>query len=312
MKCNEAHLKIAGLTGDDLPDDLARHVQSCPACAQLLATDERLRRTLRTETVVPAYALGRIRTAIAESEAAPSRKTWIESLMKSRTTMKLTLPALLALAIGATFVALPRPAAATSPKPRATFAKMKRAVLATAKQNTDISIRVGKGENGSVGAWVVIDGELTELKPNTPFHRSTDGAEITVTTSQDLSNVPPEQRAEVEKAIAEAVKNGKTGKVHVSTSINGKPVSPDEARALLHQAGIDMDMNVDIDLDDKHYSSIEFGPNESTLILTPKSRKDRHLVVQLDPKSSLPRNVLLRRKTNGKWVDVRRTKVTLK
>ena len=307
MNCKQAHLTIAGLTGDETPPALAAHVERCPACAALLGADARLRATLRSPAPVASPAvLARLREGIA---ASPRRRTPIEAFLRNPT-MKITLPAtaLLAVALVAT---LPRAAEAATP--RATFAKMRKAVLAHAKSMTSLDVKVGKTPDGAVGTWVVLDGELTQLGPNGTFHSVKDGKDITVQTSMngspDLSSLTPAQRAQVQKAIRDAMSGHGLSNSTVRYIVDGKPVDAATGQAKLHEQGIDLTLS--IDLDESDYRSILFGADHDHLVLLPKNAKDRRTVVTLDPKTSLPRAVAEERQVGGAWRTARTKAVRL-
>ena len=309
MNCKESRLLIAGLTGVDLPDALAAHVEDCPACAGLLHADARLRSTLRSYAPLASPSvLGRVRAEIADSR--PRSRF---GLLRKSTLMKITVPALSALLVATALVALPHPADAATPL--ATFAKMKRALLAQAKTMTQLDVKLGKKPDGSVGTWVLVDGDLVEPGKDGSFHSTKDGKNITVMTSldhPDLSRFTPAQRAQIEKAIKDAMRGKGTGGVEVVTNyvVDGKRVSEKEGKAALKKHGIDL--SISLDLDEGDYRTIAFGADRDHLVLSPKAAKDRRYVVALDPKTSLPKNVLLQRQDKGKWVLARRSNVTLR
>ncbi len=317
MKCKEAQLLVAGLTGDILPETLAAHVEACPACAELLAVDARLRATLRSQPPVPSpYVLGRIRQEIATSKPLSplGERGWGEGtrrLLERNTLMKITLPALSALAVATALVALPHRSDAATPL--ATFAKMKRAVLAQAPSMTALELKVGKTPEGAVGAWVVIDGELTQLAPNGSFHTVKDGKDITVTSSvdgsPDLSRLSPAQRALVQKAIRDAMSGKGGANVTTTYTVNGQTVDEATAKRALHDNGVDLSVSIDLDEDD--YRAIAFGTDHRHLVLVPKSFKGRRAVVTLDPKTSLPLAVAEERSVGGVWKTVRTRAIRL-
>lgn len=318
MNCKECRLLVAGLTDDALPDALAAHVESCPACAGLLAVDARLRATLRSHAPAASpTVLARIRAEIPLSP--PGKRGWgegIRRLLAGNTLMKITLPAtaLLAVALVATL-----PHSANAATPLATFVKMKRAVLAQAKSPTQIEIHTGRIHDGSIGTWVVVDGELTELGPNGTFHLNKDGKDITIktlsSTSTNLSSLPPEVRAQVQKEI-DAAMSGHGGP-GVKTSVVKKYLGPDgkeidEATALAAMRAQGIEITTSVDLDEGDYSSVAFGADHDHLVLTRKKAKGQRQVVTLDPKTSLPKVVRLERNEKGRWVALRQSNVTLR
>lgn len=305
MNCKEANLIIAGLIGDELPSELETHVRHCAACADLLAADSKIRTTLRSAEHLPSpYVLGRIRQEIA----LPVRNSWLERL-KGNKLMKIGIPSAAVLALA--LALLPRPVDAATPK--AAFAKMKTAVLAKAKQRTSLEIKVGQKPDGTVGGWVVLDGELTELPMNTTLRLDKDGKQISVstamTTSEDTSSLPPEVQAAIKKAIEEAKANGGASQT-TTYSINGKEVDAATANRILQEHGIDL--KISVDLDETHYRAISFGSDQNHLILSPKSASDRRYVVTLDPKSNLPKSVQLQKNNKGTWVALKQSNVVLR
>jgi|GEM_PF-4181179 len=311
MRCKEAHLLIAGLCGDQtIPEELAKHLQTCGDCMRLFESDARLQLALHSIPTANPDALGRIREAMTEAPHG----SWLEVLRRSPH-MKFTLPVAAALVATTLFLAVPHSAQASSAL--STFRKMKTAVKARAKDMTQLGFKIGRKDDGTIGTWVLLNGDLTEVLPNTTFHTNKNGADITVSASHDLSSLPPEMRAQAEKAMqealakatAEAMNSGSGVSTSFSATINGKPSDLAEVTKLLHDQGVDF--HLDIDLDENHYQSIAFGKDPSTLVLTTKSAKDRHLVVHLDGKSNLPKSVQLEQLKNGHWSPLRQSNVTL-
>jgi len=66
-----------------------------------------------------------------------------------------------------------------------------------------------------------------------------------------------------------------------------------------------------IDLDAANYRSIVFGTKANTLVLTPKAESSRRYVLAYDPKSNLPKSVVLEHDANGKWQFVRQLAIPL-
>jgi hypothetical protein len=154
MNCKEANLVIAGLTGRELPKDLADHVRDCRVCSNLLSADALFRASLRSHRQMASpFVLGRIR----QEMASPVKRPWFERLRKN-TLMKITIPAIVAVAIAATIVSVPRSAVAATPT--ATFRHMKAAVLANAGKTTDASLVSWVGiESKGVPSAVYIVGQ---------------------------------------------------------------------------------------------------------------------------------------------------------
>lgn len=315
MKCEEAQQLIAGLSAEatpEIPEELSRHIRECRDCATLLAFDARLREALDTEVVAPAHILGQVRSAVAAQDRHAIR-SWIESVRRSKRTMKITLSAVTAAILAVASVGfLARPAQAA--EPRAKFAAMKKAVLAATKQMSQIELTVARKPDGTIGSWVVVDGQLTELQPGQMVDHG-NGVYTMTMSSGDVEHLAPGQKARIEAAIAEAKKhareNGGQGTaVKTFAYINGKQVPMDEAKEALAKAGIDLDIRVD--LDETHYKSIAFGQSPNMLVLTPKNGVNRRYVVQLDPKSSKPKRIVLEQNKNGKWTSLRQTDVSLR
>lgn len=206
---------------------------------------------------------------------------------------------------------LARPAQATEPK--AKFASMKNAVLASARhQSSDrhtVEVHVEKGANGEIGSWMVVDGQLTEIQPGQSYTIDKGNARIVV-GSNDLSSLSPEMRKRLEEAIQKARGNGQSGGHVESYSVNGQSTDRHTAQRMLDKAGIKLKMS--IDLNENHYKSIAFGGDPNTLVLMPKSGLNQRYVVKLDPKSSFPKNIALEQNQNGKWSQVRRSNVALR
>ena len=213
--------------------------------------------------------------------------------------MKITLPATALLAV---LLVSTLPHAADAATPRAAFARMRRAVLARAKSMTSLDVRIGKTPEGAIGTWIVLDGELTRLGPNGTFHADQGGKRITVESSTnmpDLASLPPAQREKIEKAIREAMRGGERSSATVKYIVDGKEVDAATGLARLRENGVDLTLT--IDLDESDYRSIAFGSDRDHLVLTPRSAKDRRLVVALDPRSGLPRTVAQERKAGPAW-----------
>ena len=304
MNCKEAQQQIAALSDDRVPDQLAAHVRSCATCTDLLSADARFRAALRQSCQeLSPMVLSRIHQEIA----TPSRRSWLESL-GGNTLMKITVPATAALALALAIMTM-APLSASAATPGATFAKMKKAVLAKAKQVDSLGIRIGKKDDGSIGTWVVVDGQLTEVPASGTYHTTVDGKDVTVMTSTpDLSKLPPDVQAQVQKALADAIKNG-TGVMMKKFVVNGQEVDEETAHKLLQEQGIDL--NISIDLNEGDYKSIAFGADRNHLVLSPKAAKDRKYVVTLDPKTELPSNVVLERLVKGQWVTAKQENVTI-
>ena len=185
-------------------------------------------------------------------------------------------------------------------QPKAKFNSMRNAVMAKAQQGTT-HVQVTASADGT---WIVVNGQLVQPDPSGVTHITTpDGGHVTVTTTQDLSKLSPEQRAKVEAMLKNAHSSMGVLKTHSGQSVSLKGNDGRTITAKLKPLSLDLDAS--------HYQGIAFGGNPDTLVLTPKGTEGRRYLVNLNPKSALPVFVSLEQKTSGKWTRVNQSKVSL-
>ncbi|RYG37947.1 hypothetical protein EON81_05170 [bacterium] len=302
MNCKEARLAIAGLNGDTLPEGLDRHIQSCSDCADLLAADAEFRSTLRRHvpTASP-YMLGRIRQEIAAP--APVQLSWFEDLFGNKL-MKIALPATALIAVA--LAILPRTATAAGPKE--TFDKMKKAILANAKEMSPEEAKKVPGKNH----WGVVNGELTEVGTENwvsyvwngkayavAYDRSTPvkgkGRSIDGTSKGGTIHVT--EVGDSARVVTKDKKSGESKVIYVRGSKGTAKLPEGFAK-------------IRLSLDETKYRSIAYGANQDQLVLTPEKKEHRY-VVMLDTASRLPKNIRLERSKKGNWVNLRASNVKL-
>jgi hypothetical protein len=297
MKCKEAQLLIAGLSGDAIPDDLAEHLGGCSACAELLSADIRLRSALRTPTATPSFEFDMIREAA--TRPGQTQVIGLELLRRPKPIMRYTVTALAASLAVAALMAIPGRVQAA--QPLATFTKMKQAVNSQVSKASQTNVIVGLQSSISKGkSWAVIDGQLIEITSTFEFQVPAGTHEVTVyETTDDSGNTNPVIMLNTEQA---------PGPRSVAI-VNGKAVSLSEIQKMMKSAHASFGMSVDLNA--SHYRQIAFGSDEHTLILTPRSGAAERTMVTLDANSDLPKAVVLEKQVNGKWVDIKKSNVTL-
>ncbi|RYG49098.1 hypothetical protein EON79_02475 [bacterium] len=293
MNCKEARLLIAGISGDELPEALTAHVRDCRDCADLLALDERLRTTLRRRSpALSPYMLGRIRQEVAVP--VPARLSWFEDLIGKL--MKIALPTTAVIAFA--LAVLPR--TATAADPLQTFDKMKKAVLSTAKKmSPDQAKKVG-----TVPTWVLVDDVLTQITTPIDSLIEAKGQKLRFSPSKgDRSGLKKEMDGTIQVirvGDSERVvqKNKETGDTTIRYFDGVKRYIRVNGRL----------QGIRLSLDATKYRSIVYGANHHQLVLTPKEKGQRYVVL-LDMHSRLPKNIRLQRPTPSGWSTSRSSNV---
>jgi len=160
--------------------------------------------------------------------------------------------------------ALVRPAMASEPKSK--FNSMKKALMLASskgKRQGDVQthIEVGSkvGPNGSVGTFVVVDGQLTELQPGVPpSHRQRERSIHFCSPGFQLVDARTKGAYDemIQQMMSEAM-SGNGASERTMTYMNGQPVDPATMQQILRDHGIELKLS--IDLDENHYKSISFG-----------------------------------------------------
>ena len=300
MSCKESRLLIAGLADDRVPEALAAHAETCPACAERLAWDARLRATLRSTAPVPTPAvLDRIRAEIASSGSLslPRGRGWREGVrgfLKGKLRVGLALPLAAGAAALAVLATLPRPAEAVTPL--SVFNRMGRAVVAVTGRLTPLDLRTVRRADGSTAQIVSVAGRAIEPGPDgvvslerargkTADVRASEAPAASPSNSEAPRRAAAKQIAEAPSAAGAPTKD--------STEIDGKLADRARSKALERARGSEPTLRVD--LDPAHYRSIAFGADRDHLVLVPKAPAGGRYVVEIDPRSGLPRSVHFQR-----------------
>jgi len=223
-----------------------------------------------------------------------------------------TTAAAIALIVGITALS-PVASAATA---KSKFAAMKKALAA---QQGKVSLQISTDLSGGKPKTVaVINGHMVEIQDGVPFEFHDGNTSVSISSSfhsEGMENLTPEQRAQMEKMIQEAMANASQNS-SATVIINGKVLHGEEAAEYMrkHGGGIKItpnglgtriDFDFDFDFNEGAYSTMTFGGNENTLLLTPKKGTNTRYALVLDPKTNLPAKVTLQKSKAGKWTDVR-------
>lgn len=299
MKCKDAEMLIAGLPSggsESLPAELKQHIGECNACESLLRLDAEVRTTLQSPVSPPLYLLGEIRAAITETSTAPS-SPWKKLLQRAGANslvLKIAIPAVAAVAVVAAVNPMLRPANAARPMEK--FAQMRSAVLSGARNLSNVKLQENASPDGTIETMMMVDSQVVKSGQSVQV--------FSASANIHVSNQRPGQQTIIQDTTNQGIHSSETT---VTTYINGKQVDPGQVQSLLSHAGMSVGINVDLNPAD--YQSISFGKNENTLVLSPKSDQSHRFVVQIDPKSNLPKSIVLERNQSESWVQVRQTNV---
>jgi|GEM_PF-5260590 len=297
---------------------LVEHLSTCAECRQKVEFDQWLGNALGQELTLPPQAMQRVR----EGAAMPRPNGFLSFLStpQGAKTMKktfLTSAAAAALILGISAL-LTSPAEASSAK--AKFAAMKKAL----SSRQGVKIQLSNDGGGATKTVVYINGQLMDVKDGVPFEYQDGNKKIvisTATSKEALDKLPPEQRAEMQRLIDEAIKQAKAGNGTATTVskkviVNGKEVTGEEAARILKSTGFNMqtktskdgtglELELNFDFNEGSYSAMKFGSNENTLLLTPRKGLNTRYSVVLDPRTNLPSTLTLQKASAGKWKDVK-------
>ena len=162
--------------------------------------------------------------------------------------------------------------------------------------------RVFRGASSPRPSWIIrVLGDPTMKKialSTTAVTALVAGVALLVPRSAGAST-PVETLSKMRSALAAAARDGeltivasadKSGNVHITGTLDGNPL-PDNLPMTVHvtREGNVCDVGVRIDLAESAFSSIKYGKDDHTLVLTPKGQAGTQFQVGLDEKTMQPK-----------------------